>query len=209
MFGQQTPEQRRLSAAKGQVTRKARKLQEEAARLEAIAYANGLQEKVTALELKLTSLERIETINVVSIALTNKALLHSDEIVKAAIPWKKFSGVYFLVDNNEVVYVGQARNVQERLSQQHKEKKFTHYAFVPCPIEVMDKLESLYIHCLRPKLNGNRRDGIKNAPLALDELIGIVKKLERTKHLKRKSNETHEASKGNSEEDEQNLLRHE
>jgi hypothetical protein len=116
-------------------------------------------------------LERMEIMSAVSAAMTGKALLRADEIAKAALPWNKVSGVYFLLDGDEVVYVGQAVNVYSRICQ-HAGKKFDRYAYVPCPVEILDRLESLYIHCLRPRLNGDLNNGFKNAPIALDTLIG-------------------------------------
>ena len=53
-------------------------------------------------------------------------------------------------------------------------KRFDRYAFVPCAVDALDRLESLYIHCLRPRLNGNQRNDAKCAPIALDALIGMV-----------------------------------
>ncbi|MEN6540846.1 MAG: GIY-YIG nuclease family protein [Mizugakiibacter sp.] len=168
-----TPEERKAIAAKGHATRRARIEAEEAARQDELKYAGGLREKIAALEKRLASLERMETMNAVSAAVTDKALLRADEIAGAALPWEKASGVYFLLDGDEVVYVGQAVNVYSRIGQ-HTDKRFDRYAFVPCAVDVLDRLESLYIHCLRPRLNGNQRNDAKCAPIALDALLGLV-----------------------------------
>lgn len=168
-----TPEERRAIAAKGHATARARREREEAARQEALKYAGGLRETIDALERRLDELERMETMTAVSAAVTGKALLRADEIAAAALPWAKASGVYFLLDGDEVVYVGQAVNVYSRIGQ-HTDKRFDRYAFVPCAVDALDMLESLYIHCLRPRLNGNQRNDAKCAPIALDTLIGLV-----------------------------------
>lgn len=168
-----TPEERKAIAAKSHATRRARREAEAAAKTNALQYADDLREKIASLEVVLDSLQRMELMNMVSAAITNKAILRADEIAKAALPWKKASGVYFLLDGDEVVYVGQAVNVYSRIAQ-HTNKQFDRYAFVPCAVEMLDKLESLYIHWLRPKLNGSLSNGFKSAPIGLDVLIGLT-----------------------------------
>jgi hypothetical protein len=60
--------------------------------------------------------------------------------------------------------------VYARISQHH-DKLFDSFAFIPCEKNLLDSLESLYIHVLRPSLNGNMHGG-KQAPLSLNKLIG-------------------------------------
>lgn len=82
-------------------------------------------------------------------------------------------GVYFLLDGGRVVYVGQAKNVNQRLKM-HKidpDKAFDSYAWVACEEEHLDTLEALYIMSLRPALN-------KRQP-------NLYAMLERTKKLPR------------------------
>jgi len=168
-----TPEERKAIAARAHATRRARVEAEKAARQDALKYADGLREQIAELEARLAALQRMETMNAVSAALTGKNLLRNDEIAQAAMPYARTSGVYFLVNGNEVVYVGQAVNVYSRI-ERHPDKQFDRYAFVPCAVEMLDRLESLYIHYLRPRLNGNQKDGVKCAPIALDVLLGMV-----------------------------------
>lgn len=166
-----TPEQRRAISAKAHATRRANRDEAESLRRDALTYAGGLRQQIAELERRLEDLRRIEKMNAASAALTGKALLRAEEIATAALPWAKATGVYFLIDGAEVVYVGQAVNVYARISQ-HTNKRFTHYAFVPCAADALDRMESLYIHCLRPKLNGEQKVGVKCAPISLDVLIG-------------------------------------
>lgn len=170
-----TPEERKAIAAKGHATARMRREAEEAARQDALKYAGGLHEKIAALEFRLAALKRMETMNAVSATLTGKALLRSSEIAAASLPWAKASGVYFLLDGDEVVYVGQAANVYSRIGQ-HTNKRFDRYAFVPCSVDALDRLESLYIHCLRPRMNGIQTNGANCAPLTLTALLGMVPK---------------------------------
>jgi len=168
-----TPEQRQKILDKSAATKKATRERRQAMYEDAEARRFGLKNEIEKLENKLASLQRMEIISGVSASLTTKALLFPEEIVKASMPWNRTSGVYFLIDNSEIVYVGQAVNVYARIDQHSFTKTFSHYAFVPCKKELLDRLESLYIHFLRPKLNSNTHDSAKLAPLPLDELIGL------------------------------------
>ncbi len=165
-----TPEERKAICAKGQATRKANREKREAEKQATLLRRDLLRREVAALEAKLFALRDIERMSVAGAALTGKTLLMHHEIVAAALPWKHATGIYFLLDGDDVVYVGQSRNVYSRISS-HPVKNFNRYAFVPCAVESLDKLESLYIHLLRPKLNGRKPDGSPFAPLALDSLI--------------------------------------
>lgn len=168
-----TPEERKAIAAKGHATARARREAEESARQDALKYAGGLREKIVALELKLAAMERMDVMSAVSAAVTGKVMLRAEEIAEASLPWANASGVYFLLDGDEVVYVGQSVNVYSRIGQ-HTGKRFDRYAFVPCPIDALDRLESLYIHCLRPRLNGMQTNGANCAPITLTALLGMV-----------------------------------
>lgn len=165
-----SPEERRAIVAKGLATRRAnREARQELARTQE-RYAGELGARIAALEAKLAALQRMEAVAEVSAGLCGKALLHAGEIARKAKTWIRPSGVYFLLDGDEVVYVGQAVNVFARI-EGHREKRFDRFAFVPCAPEMLDKLESLYIHCLRPRLNGES-GGVKVAPISLVELLG-------------------------------------
>lgn len=165
-----TPEQRRESARKAHATRRANKAKLEAKKEYALVYTDELRAKIVSMETRIAELGRNEMMNIVSATLTDKVLLTADEIVKAALPWERAVGVYFLVQDKEVVYVGQSVNVYSRISH-HRDKKFDKYAFVPCAAHMLDKLESLYIHVLRPKLNGDLTAEEKSAPIRLNELL--------------------------------------
>ena len=168
-----TPEERRAIVQKRVATRQANIRKREQAKQEALMYADGLKVKIIAMEARLAALCHGEKINAVSAALTNKALLTAEEIVKVALPWEKASGVYFLILGDEVVYVGQSTNIYSRIPN-HVDKEFDKYAFVPCEVGLLNKLESLYIHVLRPRLNGNANAQEKSAPIRFNELLSMV-----------------------------------
>ena len=67
------------------------------------------------------------------------------------------SGIYFLCDGQDVVYVGQsvsalgrvATHLAERIKEFLPERVF----FLPCPAEDLTRIENHYIRLLRPKYN--------------------------------------------------------
>jgi hypothetical protein len=171
MIQNKTPEERKAIAAKSVATRRANIKARELKKQKLKEYALRLEFNIDYLEQKLEKLERENALSLCSAKLTGKSLLRSEEISSGALAWHNSSGVYFLLDGDEVVYVGQAKSVYQRIGC-HVDKKFDRYAYVPCPLDMLDKLESLYIHCLQPKLNYTHKNGVKLAPIALEELIG-------------------------------------
>lgn len=73
-------------------------------------------------------------------------------------PWCE--GVYFLFLGDELVYVGQAKYIRQRLNrhgypppQRHHVDWFDHYACLWAPRMYLDSVESYYIHRLDPPRN--------------------------------------------------------
>lgn len=60
--------------------------------------------------------------------------------------------VYFLLEKDEVVYVGQSKTGLER-PYSHRDKSFDSVAYIECKEEDLDKLESFYIRKYRPQYN--------------------------------------------------------
>jgi hypothetical protein len=112
--------------------------------------------------------------------LTGQVLYSEQEIVSASTLAPKVCGIYFLIYNGSVVYVGQSIHIWSRISQHTSARKpFDRVAFIPCDQKHLDLLESLYIHFLRPELNGAvSPNGIKSAPLSfcdlMDRLLGTI-----------------------------------
>ena len=171
-----TPEERKAISAKAYETRKrniaAREAEQERARLLGIRIKFGLEEDIRVLQEKLGALKTVELFSSALPVISQRYLLTEEEIVSSSIEWKLPSGVYFLICDSSVVYVGQSVNVFSRIGTHANEKKFDRFAFVPCEPSMLNKLESLYIHMLRPRLNGSFNNGEKHAPMTLDELLG-------------------------------------
>lgn len=62
-------------------------------------------------------------------------------------------GIYFLVRNNRVVYVGKSTNLLGRLGQHSHDQDFDRIAFIECEECDLNSLEKAYITALLPQLN--------------------------------------------------------
>ena len=108
----------------------------------------------------------------ISMDLTNRTLLSELEITNASLEYVPLCGIYFLIQGDEICYVGQSTNIHVRLVTHTKDKQFTAYSYVLCSKEILDKLESIYIHLFRPKYNGNgNKHQLIAAPINLENLL--------------------------------------
>lgn len=77
-----------------------------------------------------------------------------DDLLASAAPAASFTGIYFLILNQEVVYVGQSVDVLGRISRHKREgKEFDSYSYVLCSPENLNTLEAQYITAFMPWLN--------------------------------------------------------
>lgn len=76
-------------------------------------------------------------------------------IVQMARPVVDACGIYFLVHQDDVVYVGKSLNVYARVQQhlQQQSKSFDRWCFFSCPPADLDRLEGYYIKAIRPLHN--------------------------------------------------------
>jgi hypothetical protein len=163
-----TPEERKAMAAKGLVTRRANKAKAILADEVRAKYAGELGAKIAYMEAQMINTGHRLEIHQLA-ALSKKTLLREEELVSAALPWDEPIGVYFLVQDHRVVYVGQSVNILTRIREHRASKVFNRFAYVACTKDELDFLESLYIHYLRPKYNGEV-NGHVFAPLQLHQL---------------------------------------
>jgi hypothetical protein len=170
-----TPEERKAIAAKAVATRQANIAKRKAEDALYEQHAQKLRHGIIDLEEELKRLreevQREVKFGAAVRQLTSGVLLREHEIVEHAVPMHTACGVYFLILEQKIVYVGQSTNVFSRIFTHAQTKTFDSYVYIPCDKEMLDKLESLYIHFLSPPLNGNLHNGNKMAPLPLSELL--------------------------------------
>lgn len=85
----------------------------------------------------------------------NEPLLDEDEILFLAGISKRKCGVYFLIKDEEIIYVGQSVNIEARIHQHRSTKSFDRFTYIECNSEDLNKIETMYINKLKPKLNYN------------------------------------------------------
>lgn len=61
--------------------------------------------------------------------------------------------IYFLVSENQIVYVGQSTNLFSRLMSHRADKKFDRVLFFKYPREGLTEVENAFIRFLKPKYN--------------------------------------------------------
>lgn len=83
----------------------------------------------------------------------------------------KGSYVYFLIDDEEVVYVGKTVLLDARVSNHRRDKVFTDVRYISVPEEKLSDTENALIRCLSPKYNAESHRRVKpsKADLAIVE----------------------------------------
>lgn len=93
------------------------------------------------------------------------SLASERDIVSASRPITKICGIYFLVRNERVVYVGQTLDIEDRVREHVLHgKRFDRYYWVKCAPEDRLKLEAVYIKELRPEENFKRPHPMNRQP---------------------------------------------
>lgn len=171
------PDTKEAMLAKRKATRTANKIEkqkrEEEHKKQLMLEHSALGRELAARRAALQSLEDQSPIRDAFSKLTGRTIHTEAEIVSVSLPVPDICGIYFLVHNDRVVYVGQSVNVPARIGH-HKTsgKTFDRVAFVSCAQEHLNILESLYIHILRPPLNGDSNTkGLKAAPISMEEML--------------------------------------
>lgn len=85
-----------------------------------------------------------------------KQLFSEEEILSLGRPYSPSVGIYFLIHEDRIVYVGQSVNCEGRIhghTTGAEQKLFDSYHIVGCPVHKLDELEALYIQKFRPPLN--------------------------------------------------------
>lgn len=81
------------------------------------------------------------------------ATYSEDDILKSSMSVPDTSGVYFLIRDGVIVYVGQSKSVYARLAKHKATKQFDRVAVLECKESDLLSLEALYIKKFQPVLN--------------------------------------------------------
>lgn len=88
-------------------------------------------------------------------AIKDVTKLRGELATQAGDVWAVESGIYFLLRDAEVVYVGQSTNVFARVATHSNDttKRFNRWCFIKVPRTSLDEVEQFYITLLRPEHN--------------------------------------------------------
>jgi excinuclease UvrABC nuclease subunit len=94
-------------------------------------------------------------------------LLSEQKIVDMKEPFENIPGIYFLIKDDKIVYVGKSVHIPARirlhscpgLKTINQKKDFDYYAYITCEEDKLDLYEQAYIKKFQPWYNGtyNRR----------------------------------------------------
>lgn len=72
------------------------------------------------------------------------------------------AGIYFLIRDEKVVYVGQSRSIHERIIRHIRDnkRKFDSFAYVEESLSALDMAETQYIELLRPEYNKSKHGAL-------------------------------------------------
>lgn len=63
------------------------------------------------------------------------------------------SGVYFLIRNHKVIYVGKTIHIDARVARHAQYRQFDSWTWLPCAVEDLEKVERAYLNALLPEGN--------------------------------------------------------
>ena len=145
---------------------------------ESKAKLSRIKQELEYLTQKRDSIKHTHCIDEVSRELTGGDMLIEQEIIAYKTAYNAACGVYFLIENDRVVYVGQSINVYTRIytHMKDRQRQFDSYTYIPCEADELDVLESLYIHSLAPLLQGRSTHGNLSAPYSLRQIVEMGKR---------------------------------
>jgi hypothetical protein len=87
----------------------------------------------------------------------SEELLNESDIARAAVPVSDLCGIYFLLLEERIVYVGQSFSCHRRIAEHAQQggKLFTSFHILPCDQCDLDRFEALYIEKFQPAYNAN------------------------------------------------------
>lgn len=103
---------------------------------------------------------------------------------------KQIGYIYALFNNNEIIYIGQTTNIENRIMAHKHLPNATHCKYIEVPREKMDAWEFKLVHQFLPRLNRSAPvnkeyvpldEANKINPLAFSNRVGLLRKLREMK----------------------------
>jgi hypothetical protein len=118
---------------------------------EAIAYAKWANEQAGDAKFE----DKVGRVANPHAHIDGRGLLEPSFIAAKAMSFDRIAGIYFLLRDDQIVYVGRSTNIMVRLSNHRFEatKEFNRVFVVECPVANMDRMERMYIDKFKPIYN--------------------------------------------------------
>ena len=107
------------------------------------------------------------------VVLDASAAYSESEIVANSLSLNVTCGVYFLIKDERIVYVGKSSDVYKRIGQHVKTKEFDRITVVECSETDVSRLEAMYIDKFKPILNIYGKSG-NSSYSKIDDFIEVA-----------------------------------
>lgn len=138
-------------------------------KFQAEAWSHERETALKALKRSLTAAHRAKEDKKIFMEVC--ASYSEEQIIANSMSVPDTSGVYFLIRDGAIVYVGQSNNVYSRVRSHKKDKTFDRIAVIECKEKELLHLEKLYIKKFKPILNVVGIDRILEAELVENVLL--------------------------------------
>lgn len=98
-----------------------------------------------------------QKINEKNLSVSRMVNINELDVLTDAIASPKCAGIYFLIKESKIVYIGQSINLLSRLGSHTKRIDFDKYTFVKCAKEHLNDVESALISRFNPEHNIHHR----------------------------------------------------
>lgn len=139
---------------------------------EAIAYAQWADKQAGAAEFE----DKVGRVRAPHAQIDERGLLEPAFIAKKAMTFDRIVGVYFLLRDDTIVYVGQSTSIMTRLANHKIEgvKEFNRVFVVECPAGDLDRLERMYINKFKPIYNASQPAIDPKAPVWSENVRALL-----------------------------------
>lgn len=98
------------------------------------------------------------------------------EILDLAQPVAQLCGIYFLIRDDQVIYIGKSKDVYSRIAEHRtRGREFTKFSVVPCDLAHLAGIEAAYIKLFKPIGNRTHTGKKSRTGMPRKELARLVR----------------------------------
>lgn len=88
-------------------------------------------------------------------AIRQANLVNAFDLPRVVVRKTKKIGIYFLIKNNNIIYIGQSADIEKRIIQHEAKKDFDSYSYYECDIKMLFIYERVFLDKYLPELNND------------------------------------------------------